>query len=152
MTGKVDLDGLERLEKAATPGPWRWYMPDPKFRHIKYDEDQDLIVALRNAAPALIASARERDRLLTMVNGGVDLKSMFGIDSAMTMQSVAKKFMRESDAAKTEVASLRALLAQAEAALETVNKHAIDENSVWFVRDEVEGALEALRKAKEPTT
>lgn len=81
----IDLDKLERLEREATPGPWRW-TDDYKTTHgettytlagyqgmgvlscdgifnAPRDCDEVFIVALRNAAPALFAelrSARER--------------------------------------------------------------------------------------------
>lgn len=83
----VDLDELERLERAATQWPWAGgnafdiFTDDDAARrgepgtHIAHTDpsddkefdkgraDRDLIVALRNAAPALIAelrAARER--------------------------------------------------------------------------------------------
>ena len=82
---EIDLDELERLEKAATPGPWFagtedpddvviWHGPnrdwftniaDPKKGCVAFDfagdekANAELIAALRNAAPALIARVRE---------------------------------------------------------------------------------------------
>lgn len=62
-----DLDELERLEKAATPAPWEgtkdfklvykewdhflWYV-------LEIEENINYIVALRNAAPEMIADLR----------------------------------------------------------------------------------------------
>lgn len=94
MSGEVDLDELERLEKAATPGPWLEHdgnvcvdseptvtrypsgatltsYPGPvavlSGTPIGYensslscsDEDRRLVIAARNALPALIAELRE---------------------------------------------------------------------------------------------
>jgi hypothetical protein len=71
------LTELERLEREATPGPW-WgetavpteiYAPATDeiltsgFGNEKAQEDAELVIALRNHAPALIAAARERDEL-----------------------------------------------------------------------------------------
>src|SRR5690625_4447915 len=82
----IDLDKLERLEREATPGPWHWKHNDIVQRDeagkfvadvagMYYDDDgypnwgadnaanTELIIALRNAAPGLIAelrSARKR--------------------------------------------------------------------------------------------
>lgn len=67
-----DLDELERLEKAATPGPWkRSIVPSIRgvwgtnHRHIGAlrRDDETLCVAARNALPALLRAARERDEL-----------------------------------------------------------------------------------------
>ncbi|MBR5883350.1 MAG: hypothetical protein IKY97_07775 [Mailhella sp.] len=70
---KIDLDELERLAKAATPGPWKYrtigreavvIMADTeplcatKYRHNK-DHDAAYIVVACNAVPELIARVRE---------------------------------------------------------------------------------------------
>ena len=87
---KVDLDDLERLEKAATPGPWEFFdnptdtgliagchsVSPSQDATLVFScasnfygslspkrDDRDLIAALRNAAPHLIARAREAERL-----------------------------------------------------------------------------------------
>ena len=87
-TPTLDLAELKRLEKAATPGPWYdaagpskivhdWdndgyavvadspcpRSPSTGARAKQWDADRRAIVALRNAAPALIAAAKERDEL-----------------------------------------------------------------------------------------
>lgn len=49
-----ELDRLEELEKAATPGPWYC-----SWGASAVDDDTELSAALRNAARALIAAARE---------------------------------------------------------------------------------------------
>ena len=70
----LDLDELERLIAAASPRPWRIepllrdYLAgavDGENRNVADMRRADawLVVALANAAPALIAAARERDRL-----------------------------------------------------------------------------------------
>jgi len=72
----LDLENLETLLAAATPGPWEESKNDPNGignasggdvasnyansqGGICYQEDRALIVALRNAAPALIARVKE---------------------------------------------------------------------------------------------
>ncbi len=71
LTGE-ELVELERLEKEATPGPWficehdgAWvsYPESPKVQRVVGDfdggaPDEQLALALRNAAPALLESAR----------------------------------------------------------------------------------------------
>lgn len=73
---KEVIEELERMCAAMTIVPWRrlddrivqtahitrdvWTIP-------RSDEDLDGIIALRNAAPALLAAARERDRLADRV-------------------------------------------------------------------------------------
>lgn len=76
----IDLDELERLEREATPGPWRWaddykttrgettytlagyqgmgVLPCDGIFNAPLDCDEVFIVALRNAAPALFAELR----------------------------------------------------------------------------------------------
>lgn len=49
----IDLDELERLEKAATPGPW-----EETLRPIQLPEDVMLCRKIRNALPALLECAR----------------------------------------------------------------------------------------------
>jgi hypothetical protein len=72
----VDLDQLDALAAAATPGPW---LVD-RDGDVVADRDRDsmlaaypsaadaaLIVAAVNALPALVAAARERDQLRAAV-------------------------------------------------------------------------------------
>ena len=70
------LDALAVLEPAATPGPWDTLACElvGDSGHVAWTAgspnpfaDAALIAALRNAAPALIAAARERDELLAAV-------------------------------------------------------------------------------------
>lgn len=86
-----ELDRLEELEKAATPGPWEcaWGATRQPIARaystagatdgkafglygaamvpLRVDEDMELCASLRNAAPALIAAARENVRLREVV-------------------------------------------------------------------------------------
>lgn len=74
---KVDIDELERLDKEATPGPWKDVLTQAGIRHIEpgewskeicalyggsHDtgdiENSSLIVAIRNALPAIIAELK----------------------------------------------------------------------------------------------
>lgn len=71
---KVDLDALDALEQRATPGEWRIkgksreapIMAGDEYVHERgdyypsalSDEDAMLVVAIRNAAPDLIAVAK----------------------------------------------------------------------------------------------
>ena len=57
MAEQVDLDKLEALEKAATPGPWDSHNIRRYFLFV--GPNQDFTLALRNAAPALLAEVRE---------------------------------------------------------------------------------------------
>lgn len=90
-----DLDRLAELEQAATPGPWEEMClgsegyqilhredgrlrPDRVARLGQMDWDSDkanaeLLPALRNAAPDLIAAARERDQLRATVERATKL-------------------------------------------------------------------------------
>jgi hypothetical protein len=95
MTSK-ELEALEKLEKAATPGPWV-YERSPDDMEVGFPGSFDviapngdalcamytsdvvisethgkLIPALRNAAPALIAAARENARLRAVVEAARD--------------------------------------------------------------------------------
>lgn len=75
-----ELDRLDSLLAQATPGPWDVVIdPDGPPRvyrgrsggfcvsdradHLRADADAGLIVGLRNAAPALLAAAREVEEL-----------------------------------------------------------------------------------------
>ena len=80
---ELDIDALEALEKAATPGPWKTHLVDDtcicasdgcevattcdedgyNIAYERMEADAAFIVALRNAAPALIAAYREREGL-----------------------------------------------------------------------------------------
>jgi hypothetical protein len=89
------LDRLEEARNAATPGPWiQWHAPDvvaigtgfAMHRGVPSNPsgwvvsgasgltgaDAALIVAMHEALPALIAAARERDRLRAAVEGLAD--------------------------------------------------------------------------------
>lgn len=55
MSDELNLDELERLEKAMTPGPW-----ETRTIYGYLPKDSVLIVAVRNALPALLAKVREQ--------------------------------------------------------------------------------------------
>ena len=79
----ADVDELEALEKAATVGPWKVSTTQENNLEVRttsaghgyldvcaitpwlghHEQNAALIVALRNAAPALIAAARKRYHL-----------------------------------------------------------------------------------------
>lgn len=79
MADRIDIDEIERLLERATPGPWRGERGDmldcvavvaddpaadyPRIASVVQHDDVELIVALRNHGDALVAAARERDRL-----------------------------------------------------------------------------------------
>jgi hypothetical protein len=85
------LDELERLDREATPGPWGYKAGILKHYAFSLDEGEDfgvslqelhwrdgravpaasnaqLLPAMRNALPALIAAARERDRIVARIH------------------------------------------------------------------------------------
>lgn len=97
----IDLEELERLEKAATSGPWETRLgdefgktdmlimapenPEPNaievvvrnknpFDYIdpEYKANFDLIVALRNAAPDLFQRIRELEARVAELEGHID--------------------------------------------------------------------------------
>lgn len=100
--GGIDSRGLRALLAAATPGPWtegidgnlRIYGPDCSGEHsgllaivYKGRPNVSLIVALHNAAPALLDAAEERDALRAEI---ADLKTWliaFGAPSAARIAS-----------------------------------------------------------------
>lgn len=86
MASELDLDRLSELEAKATPGPWRVSHCEDVTIEAEHDptihltvaaigdetddrviEDATLIAALRNAAPALIAAAREAETLRALL-------------------------------------------------------------------------------------
>lgn len=120
---KLDADGLaelERLEKSATPGPMEVVeRRDDEYGELSYfvrkaddhnidstlierREDAELYAALRNAAPALIAQAREASRLAAEVD---QLKEALHLANG-----VADLAMKHRDAAEAEVERLRGAL------------------------------------------
>ncbi len=82
MTDKpLDLDELDRLEKTAHGAPWISHFDGAVYQRYERGErdifargsfgtpaNAAFIAALRNAAPALIAAARERDALRAKLN------------------------------------------------------------------------------------
>ena len=85
----IDIDKLEQLEKAATPGPWTyspirsgavdvnrgWALRGPDTRRIFWDDtgsgasiegddaDIDFVLTMRNALPELLAEVRRLRRV-----------------------------------------------------------------------------------------
>lgn len=57
-----EREELERLDKAATPGPWQLANND-RGLIVMSKENQSLTVAMRNALPALLAAARRVEML-----------------------------------------------------------------------------------------
>lgn len=83
----LDLDALEALEQAATPGEWQSYGDglhevfttadhgDEDPPSVTYGSDRvsdsAFIAAIRNAAPDLITAARERDELQARIDAAL---------------------------------------------------------------------------------
>jgi hypothetical protein len=59
---REQLDQLDQLRAAATPGPWTALPVDPVERWLEED-DEDLIVAAMNALPQLTAALRAVEAL-----------------------------------------------------------------------------------------
>ena len=146
----VDLTELDRLLAEATRGPWRalpgTFTGRANILHASKDDeswtdvpivvshyyssttkpDFALIAALRNAAPELIAAARERDALKA-----------------------------ERDAARDEVARMREGLAEARGLLERVEKYVVEDRAstpgttrLARVHNEIRAWLAANREGK----
>ena len=72
---EIDLDELERLEKAALPRPWRqgatthWLVDAEGYEvaEFHHGHEQVFVVALRNAAPALFARLRRHEVALKTI-------------------------------------------------------------------------------------
>ena len=101
----VDIEKLEALAKAATPGPW-WaskygviygsVQPDDIFvGHISEDADIAYITAARNAVPELIARVRELEKERFLIIHAIAGK--YGRSEAVELQ----KFLEESKAERT---------------------------------------------------
>lgn len=140
---KIDLEGLEKFEKAATSGPWTCDKPGKDAdgfskgvavaatygRQMIYADppggsfpaaDQRFIAAIRNAAPALIKAARERNMYAELC---AEWEKQLGQTrpSRVTDDQLFESnraIAVERDAAWVELASLRSLLAKAEEAME----------------------------------
>lgn len=126
--GEIDLDALEAVEKAATEAPWIEDGPPHNViiwrdTHVAEDrvafmtsdgygaENAAFIVALRNAAPALIAAARKG----LACTGHPDMNTA-------THHAAIAGFNEK--AALREVDRLNGLLAKAEEAMEPFAKRA----------------------------
>lgn len=72
MPNEIDIAGLREVERKATPGPWEWLPPDSEincdwlgvahgrfladgdYGYPAFEDDKALLVAVRNALPALL--------------------------------------------------------------------------------------------------
>jgi len=80
----IDLDDLEKLEKAATPGPWTGVQCADGYGLVRVGEelhgnslgyeidghDANLIIAMRNALPEMIKELRRCRRILQAAASG----------------------------------------------------------------------------------
>lgn len=106
---RVDLDELERLEKAATPGPWtatsvHWggstirihpegdsVGPWGKFSNcLSSFADHDLSAATRNALPAIIAELRAARECTYILKWASDCDALRNEDEDMADLAVEK--------------------------------------------------------------
>ncbi len=113
----IDLDKLERLEKAALPSPWSIDMePNHGFWQVVYcetnryhvgDFDDDpsasFIVALRNAAPALFAELRRWRAIDQIAAQKYDGRSKRSKDCLKRLQAAAAE-RKAARAAKRKAA------------------------------------------------
>lgn len=115
----LDVARLRRMLEAATPGPWKspegWCIQSPKYavaittRGPGQKRDAALIVAARNALPALLDAAEERDALRDFINAG------FNCDQKRRQADISAakergELRRERDALQAELAALRGRL------------------------------------------
>ena len=92
MTDELNLDELERLERAATPGPWTSHRPG-RYGEVLATESEwtngyygflvaqscgplnaEFIVAARNALPALIRRIRELEQNLADARNELEMR------------------------------------------------------------------------------
>ena len=127
----LDLDAVERAERAMTPGPWRHGSVERHHvfcsegdrsllcpeagrvllrmnEHFPHDSNAAGIVALRNAAPALIAEVRRLRALVDEREGDMHARIRAGYD-----KTVADAWRAEVAKRDAEIADLRAKLAEA---------------------------------------
>jgi len=55
---KVDLDELDKLSKGATPTPWGEGYPTGGNQTVWWDENTELITAMRNSIDAMISELK----------------------------------------------------------------------------------------------
>ena len=124
----LDLDAVERAERAMTPGPWRHGSVERHHvfcsegdrsllcpeagrvllrmnEHFPHDSNAAGIVALRNAAPALIAEVRRLRALVDEREGDMHARIRAGYD-----KTVADAWRAEVAKRDAEIADLRALV------------------------------------------
>lgn len=74
---KVDLDALAELESKAMPAPWS----DELYRRIIFGiakDDGELLIAARNALPALIAELRAARAVVEVARVAFGLRNVPG--------------------------------------------------------------------------
>jgi hypothetical protein len=110
MAEPVDLDELERLLGAATPGPWHREgdaiaeTDNYEIGIIAYAPDANLVVAAANALPALIARVREAEHRIEQWQRRVREQ-----DRAMDTLLAARDYYKgEWEKGQDDLAALRA--------------------------------------------
>ncbi len=111
MTAPIDIDALEALEKAATPGPWRlakdtspgfsflWNTTGQSVFSSAYTKDAALIAAARNALPALLAELRQYRERPGEAERAFDAMDAASLDVLARMRRDDHRFTRpEQDA------------------------------------------------------
>lgn len=94
----IDIDELERLEKAATPGPWVEEIGCGEYLWERNAyKDAPLIVAMRNNIKALIECARAcefyaDDRIVAYIRkcGSVELERLIDDGGQRAREALAK--------------------------------------------------------------
>ena len=114
------LAELKALEKAATPGPWVTRFDGAVYREVVRGEvpvcehagraEAALIAVLRNAAPALIAAAEDRDELRKRAETAEKQEELWREDASKQLGELAQ--------ANLALVSAHALLVRAGEALE----------------------------------
>ncbi len=118
MTDKIDLDALEALEAQARENIDRDYFPPAMSM-----DDYKFLCALRLAFPALIARAREVERL-TAERDALKADKIFFRDKSFTASDRIEELTRERDVARDELAAQSEQIAALKAALEPFAKRA----------------------------
>lgn len=126
MTTRPDLDALEKLCDAATPGPWIHDLDDTHYvRHPNGWQtlaitnlnhlDAAFIAAARNALSDVIMYARQLEGDVANAESSCEAMALMlkgaGID--LNEQNAIEKLVEERDAARAEVERLRGLVVDA---------------------------------------
>jgi len=164
MSEKIDVEALSALEAKATPGPWWSSLRDDTAitsrtgdvgstnisgRHYETDyermeADADLIVALRNAAPALLAAyeahdaaVSERDRLKEVAIEQTAAMMKRDCDTE-TLQTAAA----EHDAAVRDREALEALIRETGAVMAPAIAEMLE--NIDTLKEKLDAAIRAL--------